>query len=119
MGVSGVVLLVFLAVHLCDFWYPYKFAGPGVGDDAAGQRDLYGLVVSVLGRGAHAAFYVVAMLALGVHVRHGVYSGFRSLGLYPPGLARVARAAGTAFAALVTACFVAMAVSVFLRQGSV
>ena len=117
MGATGLLVLAFVGLHLWDLWYPYKYGGDAVGRDALGQRDLHGLVASVLGGSGRAAFYVLSTLALGVHLRHGVHSGLRSLGLYPPGLARLARGLGTTFAMAVTLGFVAMTAAVYMRQG--
>lgn len=108
MGATGALVLVFLVVHLWDFWWPYKFGGDSLPLDPAGRRDLYTLVGSKLGGAGHAALYLLTLLALGVHLRHGVWSGLRSLGLHAPGLARAARLVGTAFGVLVAAAFAAM-----------
>jgi succinate dehydrogenase / fumarate reductase cytochrome b subunit len=116
MWATGLLVLLFVGVHLCDFWYPYKYGADALGRDALGQRDLYGLVASMLGASGHAGFYVLSTLAVGVHLQHGVHSALRSLGLHPPGLSRLARGLGTAFAMAVTLAFVAMTAAVFLRQ---
>ena len=113
MGLSGALILVFIVVHLWDFWYPYKFAGDAVGKDPAGQRDLYSIVVSTCQRWWHVLFYVVSMVVLGFHVHHGIYSGLRSLGLYPSGVARWVRYAGMVFALVVCGLFAAMPVYLY------
>ena len=117
MGATGLLVLAFLVLHLWDFWYPYQFLPAEVGTDAAGQRDLYGLVAGTLGHWAHAAAYVAGVLALGAHLHHGVAAASRSLGLYPPGLARRAHWVGVSFTAIVTIAFVAMTLVAFVQKG--
>ena len=56
------------------------------------QGEVYHNVVASFSRPAVAAFYVVANLALGVHLFHGAWSLFQSLGINSPhynGLRRV------------------------------
>ena len=113
---TGLTLAVFLVVHLWNFWWPYKFGGDSVPNDVWGRRDLYGLVQSTLSNPVYAAFYGLSMLALAAHLRHGVVSALRSLGLHPPGLTRAANVAGSIFTAFVACAFIAMIVMVFLTQ---
>jgi succinate dehydrogenase / fumarate reductase cytochrome b subunit len=48
-------------------------------------------------------FYIVAMLALGLHLRHGVWSMFQTLGVSHPRYMRLVHVAAWIFAALVVA----------------
>lgn len=75
MAVSGVILLVFLVGHIATF----KF-GPYYESAEAGVRDLHRLVVEIFKQPAYAAFYVIAMGIIGMHLRHGISSAFQSLG---------------------------------------
>ena len=93
MGLLGTVILVFLIVHLWDFWYPFKF-GKYIGVDSEQQRDLFGLVVKEFGKPWKVVLYELGVLAVGFHVAHGFYSGTRSLGLHYRGYARWLRVAG-------------------------
>ncbi|MEQ9410882.1 MAG: succinate dehydrogenase cytochrome b subunit [Fuerstiella sp.] len=115
MGILGALILLFLIVHMMDFWYPYKF-GNSIGLDAAGKRDLYSVVAEACRRWWYAGFYVVCMVALGFHLHHGVYSGCRSLGLYHRGVARWVKWFSLAFAIAITLGFAAMPVYLFLMQ---
>ena len=54
------------------------------------RGDIYGNVVASFERPPVAIFYIVANLALGVHLLHGAWSLFQSLGLEQPALQRVA-----------------------------
>jgi len=77
MIVTGLVTLFFVLVHVKQFkygaWYP-------TADDAA-VRDLYRTEVEVFQHPVWVMFYVVCTLLVGLHLRHGISSGFQSLGL--------------------------------------
>ena len=66
---SGIVILVFVVLHLKTFKY---------GDLAGGT--LYDLVVGTFSDVAYVVWYVVAMLVLGFHLWHAFHSAFQSLG---------------------------------------
>jgi succinate dehydrogenase / fumarate reductase cytochrome b subunit len=73
MFYTGAVLLGFLIKHLLDFRF-----GAGFFDDP------YGLVKSKLGQPGNALIYLVAALALGLHLSHGFRSAFQSIGINHP-----------------------------------
>ncbi len=70
---TGVIVLLFLVYHLADFTWGW------VNPDPAGS--VYDRVVASFQVPAVAAFYIVANLALGVHLYHGAWSLFQSLGI--------------------------------------
>lgn len=74
---SGPILLLFLIYHLLDFTF-----GPTNPDFVPG--DVYGNVIASFSVWYISAFYFVAMLALGLHLYHGAWSMFQSLGLNNP-----------------------------------
>lgn len=111
----GGIILLFLVVHLNDFWRPFKF-GADIGLDDEGRRDLYGLVVRELSVGWKAGLYVLGVVAVGFHLLHGFYSGFRSLGLSHPGYAKWLRRLSYVFAAAITVGFAAMPVYIWLSR---
>lgn len=113
MGVLGIIILIFLLVHMSDFWYPFKMGGD-LGVDSEGQRDLFGLVTVEFQKGWKVILYVIGVIAVGFHLGHGVYSGFRSLGLSHPGYAKWLQRLGIAFAVAVTLGFGAMPIYLYL-----
>lgn len=115
MGPLGTVILLFLIVHMSDFWYPFK-TGADIGLDSDGQRDLFGLVKVEFRKGWKVALYVLGVLAVGFHLAHGFYSGLRSLGLSHPGYARWMKVLGYAFAVALTIGFAAMPVYLYVTQ---
>jgi succinate dehydrogenase / fumarate reductase, cytochrome b subunit len=82
MGLLGTIILVFLVIHLRDFWYRFKFGHVPLDQD--GQKDLYTLVVTVYHNGWYVMIYILCMVALGYHLLHGFFSAARSLGVFHP-----------------------------------
>jgi succinate dehydrogenase / fumarate reductase cytochrome b subunit len=84
MLVGGILLLVFIIVHVMHFTTeqidPAGWAGR---TDAAGHRDVYGNVVGSFRIWWVLLFYVVAMIALALHLFHGAWSSIRTLGYAP------------------------------------
>jgi succinate dehydrogenase / fumarate reductase cytochrome b subunit len=76
LRVGGVLLLVFIVYHLLHFT-----TGDLHPDFIPG--DVYHNLVTGLSRPVVAVFYLVAMVALGLHLYHGAWAAFRSLGVGP------------------------------------
>jgi succinate dehydrogenase / fumarate reductase cytochrome b subunit len=78
---GGVLLLVFIGVHLLHFTTETIDPGGWRGmTDNQGHRDVYGNLIASFRIWWVAAFYIVAMIALGLHLYHGAWSSVRSLG---------------------------------------
>ncbi len=86
MIVSGVVLLVFLIIHIWQFRFgPAEAQGYiHMMPDGTVARDLYRLVVETFQDPLWVGLYCVCMLLFGLHLRHGFWSFFQSLGLMHP-----------------------------------
>lgn len=93
---TGLVTLAFVVIHLKQFKFGtlYEVAETGV-------RDLYRLEVEVFQNPATVALYVVAMLLIGFHLRHGISSAFQSLGVDHPRHTRRILAGGTILAVVI------------------
>jgi len=82
---GGVLLLFFIVVHLLHFTTetidPAGWRGM---TDAFGRRDVYGDIVASFRIWWVAGFYIVVMIALGLHLFHGAWSSLRSLGYAKP-----------------------------------
>ena len=110
MIVSGLIILAFVPLHLIKFKYgPYYHAPePGV-------RDLYRLLIEVFQSGWTVAVYVITMILIGLHLRHGVSSSLQSLGLIPARWTRAFLMTGIAVALIVGAGFVLIPIYVYFR----
>ncbi len=94
---SGLVMFLFILVHVKQFKYGawYQTAG-----DAA-VRDLARTEFEVFSHPLWVAFYVVCTLIVGLHLRHGISSGFQSIGFDHPVYTRRLTAWGIAFAVII------------------
>jgi succinate dehydrogenase / fumarate reductase cytochrome b subunit len=112
MIVSGVVVAIFLGLHLKTFKYGahYQVTGTGI-------RDLYRLVIEVFSHPGYVAFYAVAMIIVGLHLRHGISSAFQSLGIDHPRYTPKLLAGGTLLAILIGGGFAMIPVLVFFMRG--
>ncbi len=106
---GGALLLVFVVVHILHFTTgTLKPAG------VFSREDVYANVVSSFRIWWVALFYVVAMIALGLHLGHGAWSSVRSIGARAPSPQPLHRTISLAIAILVWAAFTAIPVAVFL-----
>jgi succinate dehydrogenase / fumarate reductase cytochrome b subunit len=106
---SGPILLLFIVYHLLHLTVGYS-AGDYVHDPA----NVYGNVVGSFQNPFVSLFYIVAMLALGKHLFHGVWSLFQSLGLSHPRYDAKRRTLATAVALAVVIGNISIPVSVLL-----
>jgi succinate dehydrogenase / fumarate reductase cytochrome b subunit len=73
-----------------------------VGTDSSFVRgEVYNIVVSSLDRPVVAAFYVIANILLGIHLFHGAWSIFQSLGWNNPRFNNWRRGFATGFATII------------------
>lgn len=83
MGLLGVAILLFIVVHMANFWARIKLGlGPAVGVDGQGYVDVYEVTSSLFHNPYYVAFYSLLMIPLGYHLHHGLKSAFKTLGFY-------------------------------------
>jgi succinate dehydrogenase / fumarate reductase cytochrome b subunit len=91
---SGVIVLLYLAFHLMDLTW-------GFANGKFVRGDPYNNLIFSLQRPVVAVVYVLANLALGVHLTHGAWSMFQSLGVNNPRINAWRRHFARAFAAVI------------------
>ncbi|HXE58738.1 MAG TPA: succinate dehydrogenase cytochrome b subunit [Gemmatimonadales bacterium] len=107
---GGVFLLLFIVLHLANFTFgvinpnrPFVHA------------EVYDNVVAAYRRWYFVVLYLAAMVALGLHLYHGVWGMLRTLGLEHPGYARGLRTVATVLAVIVSVGFAAIPIAVAVR----
>ena len=93
---GGVIILLFIIYHLLHLT-------TGQAHHAFVQDDAYGNVVKGFQIWWIAAIYIIANLALGLHLYHGVWAMFGSLGIINPRIESWRRSFATVFAVVITA----------------
>jgi succinate dehydrogenase / fumarate reductase, cytochrome b subunit len=74
--ITGAVLLIFLAVHINTFFIQSRFFPHG--------STMYEMVAQAFANPWYDAFYLVAVVILGYHLKHGAQSAFQTFGLRTP-----------------------------------
>lgn len=99
MAISGSLILLFIIIHVATIKYQVGGAkGP----------DLFAHVTGWFADPLYAGFYVLALIGVGLHLSHGVQSAFQTLGVNHPRYTPLIKAAGLAFATILTLAFVSM-----------
>jgi succinate dehydrogenase / fumarate reductase, cytochrome b subunit len=102
---GGAILLVFVIYHLLHFTI-------GTAHPSFSHSDAYRNVIVGFGVWWVALLYIVAMVALGLHLYHGVWSSIRTLGLSRPTYHPLKRRVALVLAVAVTLGFIAIVVAV-------
>lgn len=103
MTYTALLVLAFLIVHIKTFKY-----------GNSEEHGLFQLVTSSFHNAVYAGFYVLAMIALGMHLSHGIQSAFQTFGLNHPRWTPLIRKFGFAFAVIICGGFAAIPIWAFL-----
>ncbi len=96
MRLTGPIIALYLVVHLADLTL-----GFGIASGEFQHGEVYENVVHSLGRPIVAIGYIIANIAVAVHIYHGMWSAFQSLGLSNPKYNNYRRIAAQAIAGLI------------------
>lgn len=118
MGILGTLILVFIIIHMAQFWYVMHW-GP-IGTDSAGNKDLHTVVITAFTDGTfglvYTIAYVVAMAVVALHLSHGFQSAFQSLGLRTDKIKKALFTVGYLFAIIVPLLFAIIPVYIYITQ---
>ena len=109
MAILGTLLLLFLVVHLGNFWVPTKKAL-----FANEEHNTFEGLKAVFEQWYFVAIYLVGVISLAYHLLHGFASAFQTLGLNHKKYTPVIKFIGAAFAIIVPLLFAMMPVSMFM-----
>lgn len=83
---TGIIVLLFVIVHLAHFTLGYLQPELYSKTDALGQHDVYYMLVMGFSNPLFAGFYIFCIALVGVHLSHGISSMFQTLGLCRPNI---------------------------------
>jgi succinate dehydrogenase / fumarate reductase cytochrome b subunit len=105
---GGALILIFLVLHILHFTTgDIRPAG------VFSREDVYANLVTSFRIWWVALFYVIAMIALGLHLFHGAWSSVRSIGVSPASPQPLHRRVSFVIAVFVWAAFTAVPLAVF------
>lgn len=117
MGWLGTFLLLFLVIHIRQFWIPSRFDMPAEYSqtyNGVEMHDLFHLMKDTFTNLWVVIVYLVGCLALSYHLMHGFQSAFRSVGVHNGRYLRLINGFGVGFAVIVPLAFAMMPISMYL-----
>jgi len=102
MPVSGIMIFIFIVKHLLDFTIAEKAQVDLHGHMA---NDVYGMVLARFQDTGHVVFYVLFMIAVGLHLSHALQSSLQTYGLFVPRTGSKAKLISTLLAIAMASTF--------------
>ncbi|MBI5916931.1 MAG: succinate dehydrogenase cytochrome b subunit [Bacteroidetes bacterium] len=121
MWYLGVIVFVFIIIHLLQFWAMMKFGDVGadvnlVDIDGKQVKNLYALVEVAFTNMPFVFFYVLSMAVIAFHLWHGFQSAFQTIGWNHPKYTPVVQFLGKAYSVLVPLGFAVIPIVFYLRH---
>ena len=103
MPYTGLILLAFIVFHLMNFSFVDKT-----------NTTIFNLVSEAFSNPGYVAVYIIAMIAAAIHVSHGLWSAFQTIGANHPKYMPIIQGFGTIFAVVIGVGFGFLPVYIFL-----
>lgn len=123
MILLGMIVLLFIVVHLVNFWGKMKLTDFGavqwvetVQYDGVDHLNLYALTKAAFSELWLVILYVVAMIGLGLHLAHGFQSAFQTIGLNHKKYTPIIKFAGAAYSILVPLGFAIIPIYMYVQS---
>jgi len=110
MMITGIVLLGFLLLHLSTFKFGVYYSTV---IDGVEMRDLASLVIEKFQNPIYAFGYGAVMIMLAVHLRHGIWSAWQSIGLLNDKISPVVYAIALILAVLMAIGFLILPLAIY------
>ena len=112
---TGLWFLVFLIIHIINFRITSLMTEQRIMVGGVEMVDLYSIVMKHFESWENTAYYLLSIIALGIHLSHGFASAFQSLGFNHPQYTPLIKKAGTLFSFVITVGFGVVAIFCYLR----
>ena len=110
MGLLGTIILLFLIVHLGNFWVPNRaHQGFLLGEEI----NLYDKMKEVFSVWYLVVIYILGCISLAYHLAHGFQSAFKTLGVHNKRWYKIIECLGYAYAIIVPLMFALMPLSFY------
>jgi succinate dehydrogenase / fumarate reductase cytochrome b subunit len=79
------MVLIFLVIHITNFWVKMKFTGDpllnAVSVGGVEMHNAFALVSNLFRNRAYDLLYIVGGILVGLHISHGFWSAFQTIGI--------------------------------------
>ncbi|MEM8828365.1 MAG: succinate dehydrogenase cytochrome b subunit [Cyanobacteria bacterium P01_G01_bin.19] len=110
MAITGSILLVFLILHLASFKFGTYYTTI---IDGVEMRNLSRLVIEKFQSPVYAFGYAGVMIMLAMHLRHGIWSAWQSIGLLNSKISPIVYAIALVLAVSIAIGFIILPLSIF------
>lgn len=112
---TAVIVLVFLVIHVGDFYVGSKFLGKAqvINIDGKEYKDLASMVIDKFNMAGYVIFYIAAIIFLGFHLNHGFQSAFQTMGTNHNKYTPIIKGLGVAYSILIPAGFISIPLVIF------
>ncbi len=111
MAVLGIIILGFIAFHLCHFWA--KMQLPEMFGVGTYEDNPYVLLTTVFSKWYILALYIVWFIAIWFHLTHGFWSMFQTLGWNGKNWLKRLKVIGVIVATVIVLAFITVGVNAF------
>jgi len=117
MMLLGSIILIFIVLHLANFWFHMKFGTvPTVDHGGYDYKNLYIMVQEAFTQEWLVAIYVLAMVGLAFHLSHGFQSAFQTFGINHVKYNGLIKFVGTAFSIIVPTAYAFIPIYMYVTQ---
>lgn len=110
---TGTLIAAFVILHLINFKYGTVYS---VTYNGVEVRDLARLMVELFKQPGYVFWYIISLVLLGMHLRHGFYACFQSIGFSHPKYTPMLNCLAALYAAVVALGFISQPIYVFLLK---
>lgn len=111
MTLLGTLILLFLILHLSNFWVPNRTNQLLQGK----ELPLYEIMIRKFSNPVEVVIYLLGIFSLYWHLLHGFSTAFQSLGISHKKYSPIIKKAGNVFSALICILFALMPLSIYFK----
>jgi succinate dehydrogenase / fumarate reductase cytochrome b subunit len=119
MAWFGIIILIFILLHLWQFWLQMKLGVLAPVEVAAYDhpvQNLYLPVMEAFANPLYVIFYVICMVVIGLHLWHGFWSSFQTLGINHKHYNPLIKGVGYVYSIGISAGFALIPIWVYLMR---
>ena len=104
MAISGTIIISFIIIHLSYMWWTYQ--NPSLHIDESYYDVILRSEIGYLNHLPTAIFYIISIILIGSHLRHGFQSALKTLGFLNKGISVALHSIGFLFWAIIPLGFI-------------